>query len=75
VIEVLEGTTTGYVLVSGLGYYGHGSPVAWRDRTLFASSEAGFMRLDSLRGGSVRLGVFQVDGEGKAEERFSTILR
>lgn len=64
-LQVLEGTSTPYVLVSGAGPSSGLGSVGWNDRTLYARGVCGFMRLDVLRDGRVRLGVFEtcpVDG-------------
>ena len=73
-LQVLQPGCAPYVLVSGAGILGHEGPVAWRKDTRFASSAAGFMRLDVLDDGRVRLGVWAVDRGGAAAERFSTWL-
>jgi hypothetical protein len=73
-LEVLDGTAARYLLVSGAGYYGHTSPVGWRDETHFAASKSGFMRVDVLTSNRVRLGVWLADETGRAEEAFSMWL-
>jgi len=73
-LQVFTGTSARYVLVSGAGVYNHESPVGWRDSTRFASSDAGYMRLDMLRDGRARLGVVEVDETGNGVERFSMWL-
>ena len=75
VLEVLAGTAAQYVLVSGGGYYGHTTPVAWRAPTLFARSASGFMRLEVTRDGRVRLGVIQVGSAGEGTEVFGRWLK
>lgn len=73
-LEVLKGGAARFYLVSGAGYYGHKEPTGWRDETLFSISRPGFIRLDALTDGRVRLGVHVVDDEGKVEEPYSTYL-
>lgn len=51
-----------YLAVSGLGSRAKALPVGWADDSLFADSDAsrpGFMQVDFLRDGSVRLAVVQ----------------
>lgn len=74
-LQVLEGGVAQYQLVSGTGYYGHASEVGWLDRTRYASKRGGFMRLDALADGRVRLGVMEVTADGAAREAFSMYLR
>ncbi len=74
-LEVLEGESAGYLLVSGAGIYHHASSTAWRDNTRFAAEEAGYMRLDVLRNGAIRLAVVTVDGTGRGTEAFSLYLQ
>ena len=73
-LQVLGGRGAKYQLVSGAGYYGHTSPVTWRTETLYAARASGFMRLDVLQSGRVRLGVIAVDAGGKGTERYSMWL-
>ena len=74
-LEVLEGSSAGYLLVSGAGIYHHASSTAWRDDTRFAVGEAGYMRLDVLRSGAIRLAVVTVDETGRGTEAFSMYLQ
>ena len=73
-LQVIQGVNPRYLLVSGAGIYGHQSAVWWRDNTLFAAEDAGFMRLDVFRDGGVRLTVVVVDEDAKTEEIFSIPL-
>jgi hypothetical protein len=73
-LEVLRGDTAPNLLVSGAGYYGHTSPTKWRPETRYQKAASGFMRLDFLRSGEVRLGVLLVDRTGKVEEPFAIEL-
>ena len=63
-----------YLLVSGAGRYGHASSTGWRDETRFAAAASGYMRLDVLTSGRVRLGVMTVDESGHGTEAFSLYL-
>jgi hypothetical protein len=64
-----------YILVSGTGYFEHSSPVHWLEYTRYASNASGFMRIDVLRDGRARLGVWTVARDGTAGEAFSMWLR
>ncbi len=73
-LQVLGGRGAKYQLVSGAGYYGHTSPVAWRTGTLYAARASGFMRLDVLTSSRVRLEVVTVDAAGRATQGYSMWL-
>jgi len=74
-LQVLEGPTVPYHIVSGSGIFGHGSLAHWTDSTLYASDAAGFMRLDATIDGGIRLGVLEVDESGVATEAYAAWLR
>lgn len=74
-LQVLEGGAARYQLVSGTGYWGHASDAGWLDRTRYASSRGGFMRIDVLADGRIRLGVVEVAADGSDREGFSMYLR
>ncbi len=63
-----EVTNAGYQLVSGAGILGHASVVRDIDGSLFKREAAGFMRLDIIRDGRVRLSVTTVAPEGERPE-------
>ena len=69
-LEVLEGKTVPYIVVSGAGCCGHTSPTKWRDQRLYQKATAGFMRLDLVRDGRLRLGVLTVDAEARVSQPF-----
>ena len=73
-LEVLEGTSARWLLVSGAGYYGHEGPAFRRTDMRFGARAAGFMRIEFLADGRARLGVLAVDREGRSTERFSLWL-
>ncbi|MEE8408272.1 MAG: metallophosphoesterase [Myxococcota bacterium] len=73
-LQVLEGAVETYVLVSGAGIYGHATTVQQLEQTRFALNAAGFMRLDVLTDGTMRLAVLVVDETGGSREVFSTWL-
>jgi len=74
ILEVLRWSNVRYLLVSGAGYYGHNTPVTSRDQTLYVSRMAGFMQVDVLRDGRIRLGVIAVDESGNGTEVYSQYL-
>jgi len=63
-LQVIEGTSARWLLVSGSGYFGHTDHTTWLERTRYAASQSGFMRVDALRSGRIRLGVIVVDADG-----------
>lgn len=73
-LQVLKGTTADFLLVSGGGFYGRPYPVSPKRGTMFATSEKGFMRVDFLADGRVRLGVITVHGPADSAEEFSAWL-
>jgi hypothetical protein len=72
--QVLKGESAKTVLVTGAGIFGHVSPVDYRPSTRWAGAISGFMRLDFLRDGKVRLGVMTVSVTGETDEVFSMYL-
>ena len=73
-LQVIAGTSTRYVLVSGTGTFGHFDRVTALDSTRFARSASGFMRVEFLHDGRARLGVIIVDRAGSAAEEFGLWL-
>ncbi len=73
-LQVLDGEWVTHFLVSGGGYYGHTTRVVYLDESRYAEAESGFMRVDVLRDGRVRLGVITVTADGQASEDFSMWL-
>lgn len=73
-LQVLRDSTFGNVLVSGAGYFDHASRTTYLDESRFAAAASGYMRVDVLTDGRVRLGVITVDGEGDVGESFSMWL-
>jgi hypothetical protein len=73
-LQVITGVSARYFLVSGAGIYKHESPIKWLADTRFAAADGGYMRLDALVDGRVRLGVIEVDAAGNGTERFSMWL-
>lgn len=73
-LQVLSGGGVRHVLVSGSGSYDHNKAVKRLASTRYAAGKPGFMRLDVLGDGRVRLGVLLVDAHGRATEAFSMWL-
>jgi hypothetical protein len=78
-LQVLEGdASVGYLLVSGLGSPSKGNRVGSGKRTLFAHSRrglTGFMQIDFLKDGGVRLSVIEADArDGQVEKIWSVSL-
>jgi hypothetical protein len=69
-LQVLSGGGVRNVLVSGSGSYDHNNAVKKLDSTRYASARPGFMRVDALEDGRVRLGVLTVEPNGRATEAF-----
>jgi hypothetical protein len=73
-LQVIKGTSARFLLVSGGGFYGSPYPVRPVQGALYASSTKGFMRVDVMNDGQVRLGVIAVHGSGLVAEEFSAWL-
>lgn len=73
-LQVIEGGPAQWQLVSGAGIYGHNEPLIGVAGTRVALREAGFMRLDLLRDGRVRLAVITADRAGRSVERYARWL-
>lgn len=74
-LQVLRKPGLPPLLVSGNGFYDHGSPVYNVPGTVFRSSKAGYMRIDvDVRGGA-RLAVLEVDRAGHATTAHAETLR
>ncbi len=74
-LQVFDGNTALNLLVSGTGIAGHVSPVHRLENTLYAAAVGGFMRIDFLRNGRARLGVYTVDADRVTTEAYSSYLR
>ena len=73
-LQVLDGRSARHLLVSGAGIYNHENAVRKIDGTRFASSRAGFMKLEIEQGGRVRLSVLEVNAKGEAAEGYAAWL-
>jgi hypothetical protein len=74
-LQVFDGEVEHVSVVSGSGYWDHGSQVHWIEGMRYGSSEAGYVVLDVLPDRRVRLGVREVDGAGVVTEPFSMWIR
>ncbi len=73
-LQVLSGRGVPHVLVSGSGSYDHNNAVKRLASTRYAADKPGFMRVDTLQDGRVRLGVLLVDAGGVVTEAFAMWL-
>jgi len=73
-LQVVQWETARWLLVSGSGYFDHAGPTAWLETTRFAAAASGFMRIDALRSGQIRLAVIGLDRSRVAKEIFSMYL-
>jgi hypothetical protein len=74
-LEVIRRGADHFYLVSGSGMEDHQSSVRGGDSTAFASDRPGFMRLDLLNDGRVRLGVTVIDDRRRPVESYRAWLR
>lgn len=72
VLQLLQGSRPYLIVVSGSGSSARSSTLTAGPNTLFAHLHPGFVRLDFLRDGRVRLGV--IDAHGQSREAFSIWL-
>jgi hypothetical protein len=70
-LQVITSPSSRRLLVSGAGIFGHTSSVRRVKGGLFASSAAGFMRLDFPRDGPPRLAVLGVDARARLRELYA----
>lgn len=76
VLEVLRSSGRYLMLVSGYGTSKHAPSLTSASNTVFAHLHPGFMRLDILHDGRVRLGVIEpIDDSGEPTEVFSMWVR
>jgi hypothetical protein len=74
-LQVLSGGGVRHVLVSGSGSYDHNDAVRTLPSTRYGAGMPGFMRVDVLENGRVRLGVLLVDAKARTTtEAFSAWL-
>lgn len=73
-LQVIEGGPARWQLVSGAGICGHVGPLLGVRGSRLVLSEGGFMRVDLLGDGRVRLAVITVDRHGNPTERYARWL-
>ena len=73
-LQVLSGGGVRNLLVSGSGSFDHNNAVRKLESTRYAAGKPGFMRVDVLEDGRVRLGVLLVDAGGRTAEAFAMWL-
>lgn len=66
-LQILQNNAHQYYLVSGNGIAKHTEALTTADDTILATRRKGFMRIDFLNNGTVRLGVIAVNDEGSVE--------
>ncbi|HUR92939.1 MAG TPA: metallophosphoesterase [Gemmatimonadales bacterium] len=73
-LQVIDRGRPPMLVVSGAGIYGHESHVEGIPGTRVALGDPGFMRVDLLRDGRLRLGVVTVDRNGRGREVYAERL-
>jgi UDP-2,3-diacylglucosamine pyrophosphatase LpxH len=73
-LQVIDKESDHYYLVSGKGIQHHDEALTVGEATIAATRREGFMRLDYLKNGAIRLGVI-VSGDASGVEVFSMMLR
>jgi hypothetical protein len=73
-LQVLSWRSVRHLLISGSGSYDHNNAVKRLDGTRYASAKPGFMRIDVLEDGRVRLGVLEVDAGARVTEALAMWL-
>lgn len=73
-LQILVGDVPRFLLVSGSGTAGHTNKVFRIAETEYANAIGGFMRLDALWDGRVRLGVIVPDSDGRIQEDYARWL-
>lgn len=74
VLEVIERTRFGRMLVSGGGYYGHVTHVRPVEGARYQAARSGYMRIDLLEDGRRRLTVVEVSRDAETREAFTAFL-
>lgn len=73
-LQVIEGHSARHLLGSGAGIYAHEEAVRRIKGSRFASSKAGFMKLQFQKDGRVRLGVLEVNKRAETVESYAEWL-
>lgn len=76
-LQVLERTANHYYMISGNAINKHQEAVTSEENTIFAAPNKGYIRLDFLLDGSIRVGVSGMTGAGRGnfKELFSMLIR
>jgi hypothetical protein len=74
VLQVIERTRFGRMLVSGGGYYGHVTQVRPVEGARYQAARSGYMRIDLLEDGGRRLTVVEVSSDAETREAFTAFL-
>lgn len=73
-LQVLDGASARWLLVSGTGFFDHAGQAHWLQGTRYAARASGFMRIDALHDGRFRLAVLEVNRAAALRETFSAWL-
>ena len=73
-LQVLNGVNDNIYLISGFGTSVHINSLSYGDKSILSVHSPGFMQLDFLYDGKVRLGVYTVLDDNKSLEAFSMWL-
>jgi hypothetical protein len=73
-LQLLDRGRPPLLAVSGAGIYGHESFLQRLPETRFALAKGGFMRVDLLRDGRLRLGVIEATPAGEPRELYAQLL-
>ena len=73
-IQVLNGINDNIYLISGFGTSIHINSLTYGDKSILSIHSPGFMQLDFLKNGKVRLGVYTVSDDYTSSEAFSMWL-
>ena len=73
-LQVLNGVNDNIYLISGFGTSIHINSLSYGDKSILSVHSPGFMQLDFLKDGRVRIGVYTVSVNYKSTETFSMWL-
>ncbi len=74
-LQVTQSESVQFLLVSGSGIFGHTDPAFMIEGSVFARAEPGYMRVDAMQDGRVRLAVITVEETGVGREAYSQWLK
>ncbi len=75
ILQVIRRARPPLLAVSGTGSTGHGNFFTWTASTAHASAASGWVRVDRLSGGRLRVAVIELDDAGEARETWSDFVR